>query len=81
MSRVVICLFSFIKFYVYLKYKNFTKWKKNCRIYEKKIGNKIPQFPQFGKNVIEIPQQLINENIINEVYGNISKNILANNIL
>jgi hypothetical protein len=26
----------------------------------KKIGNdKVPQFPQFGENITEIPQQLI----------------------
>jgi hypothetical protein len=45
----------------------------------KKIGNdEAPQFPQFGENIIEIPQQLIGDknNIINEVYGNISENIL-----
>ena len=44
----------------------------------KKIGNdEAPQFPQFGKSIIEIPQQLIwdKNNIINEVYGNISEKI------
>ena len=40
-------------------------------------------FPQYGENIIEIPQQLIGDrnNIINEVYGNISENILSDNIL
>ena len=50
----------------------------------KKNGNEeAPQFPQFGESIIEIPQQLIGDktNIINEVYGNISKNILSDNIL
>ena len=50
----------------------------------KKIGNdEAPQFPQFGESIIEIPQQLIGHknNIINEVYGNISENILSVNIL
>ena len=50
----------------------------------KKIGNhEAPQFPQFGESIIEIPQQLIghNNNIINEVYGNISENILSDNTL
>ena len=34
-----------------------------------------PQFPQLGESIIEIPQQLIGHknNIINEVYGNISE--------
>ena len=48
------------------------------------MGNdEAPQFPRFGENIIEIPQQLIGDiyNIINEVYGNISENILSNNIL
>ena len=50
----------------------------------KKIGNdEAPQFPQFGESIIEIPQQLIGDknNIIYEVYGNISENILSDNIL
>ena len=49
--------------------------KKNC-------NDEAPQFPQFGEN-IKIPQQLIGDknNIINEVYGNISENILSDNIL
>ena len=50
----------------------------------KKIGNdEAPQFPQFGENIIEVPQQLIGDenNIINEVYGNISENILSDNVL
>ena len=50
----------------------------------KKIGNdKLPQFPHFGENVIEIPQNLtgVKNSNINEVYGNISKNILSDNIL
>ena len=49
-----------------------------------KISNdKAPQFPQFGESIIEIPQQLIGDknNIVNEVYGNISENILLGNIL
>ena len=49
----------------------------------KKNGNdEAPQFSQFGEN-IEIPQQLIGDknNIINEVYGNISENVLSDNIL
>ena len=42
----------------------------------KKIGT--DEAPQFGEGIIEIPQQLIGDknNIINEVYGNISENIL-----
>ena len=49
----------------------------------KKIGNdEAPQFSQFGESIIEISQQLIGDkNIINEVYGNISKNILSDNML
>ena len=50
----------------------------------KKIGNdESPQFPQFGESIIEIPKQLLEDknNIINEVYGNISENILSDNIL
>ena len=50
----------------------------------KKIDiDEAPQFPQFGESIIEIPQQLIGDkyNIINEVYGNISENILSDNIL
>jgi hypothetical protein len=50
----------------------------------KKIGNdESPQLPQFGENIIEISQQFIGDenNIINEVYGNISENILSDNIL
>ena len=50
----------------------------------KKIGiDEAPQFPQFGERIIEIPQQLKGDkkNIINEVYGNISENILSDNIL
>jgi hypothetical protein len=50
----------------------------------KKIGNdEAPQFPQFGENNIKIPQLLIGDktNIISEVYGNISENILSENIL
>lgn len=40
-------------------------------------------FPQFGENIIEIPQQLIGDEnyIINEVYGNISENIFSYDIL
>ena len=52
--------------------------------FSKKIGNdEAPQFPQFGENIIKISQQLIvdKNNIINEVYGNISENILSDNIL
>lgn len=38
--------------------------------------DEAPQFPQFGENIIVIPQQLIgDENNINNVYGNISENI------
>ena len=51
---------------------------------KKKFGNdEALQFPQFGENIIEIPQLLIGDkdNIINEVYGNISENILLDNIL
>ena len=46
-------------------------------------NNEAPQFPQFGENIIEIPEKLIGDknNIINEVYGNISENILSDNIL
>ena len=50
----------------------------------KKIYNdESSQFPQFGESIIEIPQQLKGDknNIINEVYGNISENILSDNIL
>jgi hypothetical protein len=50
----------------------------------KKIGNdEAPQFPHFGENIIEIPQQLLGDqnNIINEVYGNISENTLSDNLL
>ena len=50
----------------------------------KRIGNnEAPQFPQFGESIIEIRQQLIGHknNIINEVYGNTSENILSDNIL
>ena len=50
----------------------------------KKIDNdEAPQFPQFGESIIEIPQQLIGDknNINYEVYGNISENILSDNIL
>ena len=50
----------------------------------KKIGNdEARQFPQFGESIIEIPQQLIGDknNIINEASGNISENILSDNIL
>ena len=42
----------------------------------KKNGNdEALEFPQFGESIIEIPQQLIGDknNIINEVYGNISE--------
>ena len=58
-----------------MKYESFTKWNR--------IGNdEAPEFPQFGENVIEIPQQLIGEkNNIDEVYGNISENILSENTL
>ena len=50
----------------------------------KRIGNdEAPQFPQFGKRIREIPKQLIGDknNIINEVYGNISENIHSDNIM
>jgi hypothetical protein len=50
----------------------------------KKIGNdEAPQFPQYGESIIEIPQQLIEDknNIINDVYGNISENIPSDNTL
>ena len=45
------------------------------------LSNEI-EFVEFKKK-IEIPQQLIGHknNIINEVYGNISENILSDNIL
>ena len=51
---------------------------------KKKIGNdEAPQFSQFDESIIEIPQQLIGDknNIINYVYGNISENLLSDNIL
>ena len=50
---------------------------------KKNSNDEAPQFPQFGESIIEIPQQLIGHknNIINEVYGNISENILSDNIL
>jgi len=51
--------------------------------FSKKIGNdEAPQFPQFGENIIEISQQLIGDknNNINKVYGNISGNIISDNI-
>ena len=50
----------------------------------KKIGNdEAPKFLEFGESIIEIPQQLIGDkhNITNVVYGNISENILSDNIL
>jgi PIF1 helicase. len=61
----------------------FTKWDRICKTLEK-IGNDgAPQFPQFGENIIEILQQVIEDKdtIINEVYGNISENIHSDNIL
>ena len=50
---------------------------------KKNNSDEAPQFPQFGESIIEIPQQLIGDknNTINEVYGNISENILSDNIL
>ena len=44
---------------------------------KKTSNDEAPQFPQFGVSIIEIPEQLIGHknNIINEVYGNISENI------
>ena len=47
----------------------------------KKMGN--DNFLQFGESIIEIPQHLIGDynNIINGVYGNISENILSDNML
>ena len=50
---------------------------------KKIINDEAPQFPQFGESIIEIPQQLIGHknNIVNEVYGNISENILSDDIL
>lgn len=50
----------------------------------KKIGNgQARQYPEFGENVIEIPQRLIGNvsRIVEEVYGNISENILSDRIL
>ena len=49
-----------------------------------KIGiDEAPQFTQFCESNIEIPQQLMGDKnyIINEVYENISENILSDNIL
>lgn len=50
----------------------------------KKIGNgEAPKFPHLGEDIIEIPSQLVgNENnIIDDVYGNIVENILTDRIL
>ncbi|XP_055307911.1 ATP-dependent DNA helicase PIF1-like [Sitodiplosis mosellana] len=50
----------------------------------KKIGNgEATQYPQFGDNTVEIPPELVGElkNIIPEIYGNISENILSERII
>lgn len=50
----------------------------------KSIGNGVAQqFPQFGDNIIEIPQHLIGDenNIINDIYGNVVQNISTDNVL
>lgn len=52
--------------------------------YLKKIGNGTAvTFPQFGEDIIEIPQHLIGnvENIINDVYGNLGQNLLTDQIM
>ena len=73
-----------INFLIFIKLRLLEIWNRICRILEKKIVNdEAPQFPQFGENIIEIPQQLIGDknNINNEMYGNISENIVSDNIL
>lgn len=50
----------------------------------RQIGNGTArQYPEFGENVIEIPQRLIGNvnKIVDEVYGNIAENILTDRIL
>lgn len=50
----------------------------------KKIGNgQETQYPQYGDNIIEIPQNLVGheENVIDEIYGDITQNLLSDRIL
>lgn len=53
--------------------------QKSC----KNRNDEVPQFSKFDVNVIEISQQLKEDtnNFIDEVYLNVSKNILLENIL
>lgn len=50
----------------------------------KKIGNgEATQYPQYGENVIEIPQELVGDekNIIEEIFEDISETILTDRVL
>lgn len=56
----------------------------NLLNFQKKIGKgERTQHPQFGANVIELPQRLIGDerNIIHDVFGNIDETLLSDRMV